>query len=115
MEQFLILLYSDDKAFMKLSPQEAQTVMGRYRAWTQKLRDSGRLVNSNKLEDRTGRVLRGANKMEVTDGPYTESKEIVGGYYLFQAADFDEATAICQDCPHLQFGTIELRKIEKMG
>ena len=114
MDQFLILLYSDDAAFRNLSPQEAQAVMGKYRAWTQKLRDSGRLVNSNKLEDRTGRVLRGSTKMEVTDGPYTESKEVLGGYYLFHAADFDEAAAICNDCPHLQFGTIEVRKIEKL-
>jgi len=115
MDQFLILLYSDNTAFRKLSPQEMQAAVGKYRAWSQKLRDSGRLAGSNKLEDRTGRVLRGAGEMEVTDGPYTESKEVVGGYYLFHAANFEEAVEICGDCPHLQFGTIEVRKIEKMG
>ena len=47
------------------------------------------------------------------DGPYSETKEVIGGYFAVRAADYDEAVKICEDCPHLEYaGTIEIREID---
>jgi hypothetical protein len=111
MEQYLLLLH-ESVVVTEMSPEEIQTIVARYKAWGQKLRDAGRIVGSNKLEDGTARVMRGAgSKLRITDGPYAETKDVVAGYYLIQAENYDDAVAWSKDCPHLDFGTIEIRKV----
>jgi hypothetical protein len=90
-----------------LSPEELQAILGRYRTWSQK---AGR-VGGEKLRDRRGRVMKGDS---VTDGPYAESKEIMGGFMIIEARDYDEAVRLCRDHPHLEFGSIEVRAVEDM-
>jgi hypothetical protein len=69
-------------------------------------------VGANKLVDDAGKVLRGG-KATATDGPYSETKEVLGGYYLIEAASYDEAVRLSLDHPHLQYdGTIEVRRVE---
>jgi hypothetical protein len=90
-----------------------QRIVERYIAWTDRLRQSGKLERSAKLKDGEGRVLRGAGRqLEVRDGPYAETKEIVGGFWVIEAADYDEAARLCAECPHLEFGTLSIRALE---
>jgi hypothetical protein len=111
MDTYLVLLHESNK-MPEFSPEEIQGVIARYKAWGQRLRESGHYVGSNKLED-TGRVLRGTNgKTRITDGPFTETKDVLGGYFLVQAESYEQATELCHDSPHLDYGAIEVRRVE---
>jgi hypothetical protein len=111
MSSYLILLHESD-AMPELSPEEMQEVISRYKAWGQRIRASGNYLSSGKLES-TGRVLRGEpGKVRINDGPFTETKDVLGGYYLVQAETYEQAADLCHDSPHLNFGAIEIRRIE---
>ena len=117
MSQYLLLLYDDPaavKEFKKLSPPEMQKAIQQYVDWTNKAKKSGFWVASNKLADDTGRVVRSrSGNHKVTDGPFAESKELLGGYYIIEASSYDDAVQRIADHPHLAHGgTIELRQIE---
>ena len=114
MAQYLLLLYHDGAAGAKLDPAVMQQAMLRYQAWRKKLTDEGHYLDSHKLENEPGRVLRNASgKILVTDGPYSETKEWLGGYYLIEAPSYEVAVEISRDCPHLEFGgTIEVREVD---
>ena len=114
MRSFLLLLYNTDEDFQDFSPEEMQGVIQRYKAWRDDLNAKGQLIGSDKLVDGEGRVLRRRdNKTRVLDGPFSETKEIIGGYFAVRAADYDEAVAICEECPHLEYGgMIELREVD---
>ncbi|HWC96740.1 MAG TPA: YciI family protein [Candidatus Sulfopaludibacter sp.] len=114
MENYLLLLHGNGR-YSTLSPEEMQATFARYRNWGQKLREAGRMAGSNKLEDGSGRVLSGQNGgLHITDGPYAETKDVVGGYYLINAESYEEAVELARDCPHVDFGVIEIRRVEKM-
>jgi hypothetical protein len=114
MATFMLLLHESPAVTRDLSPAEVQGIIDRYKAWAEGLGRSGRLRGGDKLGDGEGRVMRAAadGRPVVTDGPYAESKEVVAGYFLLEAADYDEAVALAGDCPHLAFGTVEVRRIE---
>ena len=106
MPKFAVLL-RDTGTYPRESAEEIQKIIQRYRDWMQKTTTIG----GNKLKDREGRVMR---RGSVTDGPYIESKEVIGGFHLIEARDYDDAQRKCSDHPHLQFGSIELRQIDEM-
>ena len=109
MPQFLIVLRDATWNPESLSPEEIQAIMKKYRAWVDRLAGKG-----HKLRDNEGRVLTRQNgSVTVTDGPYAEAREILGGYIVIQAKDYDEAVQQCNDSPHFEFGTIEIRAIEE--
>ena len=112
MAQFLLLLHQDPTGWTKLSPEDMQKAVEKYMAWTQKPFNK----DSKRLTDDPGRVIRSENgKTRTTDGPYSETKEILGGYYLIEAADYDEAVARSLDHPHLYYGgTVEVRQLWEM-
>jgi hypothetical protein len=117
MDQYILMLHSAPKAFDRdhLSPQRFQEIYGKYRAWRDRMASEGKLAGGNKLEDGTGRVMRaenGSGKVHITDGPYAESKEVIGGFFVVKAETYEQAVKIASDCPHLEFGTIEIRRIE---
>lgn len=119
MSQYLLLLYDDPQGveqFRKMPPEQIQKAMQQYMEWTNKARQSGFYVASNKLTDEPGRVVRSRNgQRRVTDGPFSESKELLGGYYLIEAASYDEALQRIQDHPHFAHGgTIAIRQIESL-
>jgi hypothetical protein len=107
MPQFVLMLR--DTGFPSdISPEEIQAIIERYGTWMQKVRATGQ-----KLHDGEGRVVvRKDGGVAVTDGPYVESKEVIGGYFVVDAPDYDAAAKIVEDCPHLDFGSIEIRRIE---
>ena len=116
MAEFMLLLHESPSDFAGLSPEEIQRVIGEYSAWRLKLEKDGRLMGSNKLKDEGGRHLsRKGDEVQVVDGPYAEAKEIVGGYFMVKAADYEEAVTLSKTCPHLRYGgRIELREIHPM-
>jgi len=114
MPQFIVLLYDDPTHWKKMPPPELQAAFGKYGAWGKKGRQSGYVVAGNKLYDDSGKVLRGKNTV-ATDGPYSETKEVLGGYYLIEAASYEDVVRHCLDHPHLEYGgTLEVRQIEPM-
>ena len=115
MPKYMMLLHDDPAGFMSLSPDEMQKAIERYVAWGDKLRAEGVMLDGAKLQDEPGKVVRRQDgRVRATDGPHTESKEVLGGYYVMQAASYDEAVALVSDCPHLEFGTIEIRAIDNV-
>lgn len=108
MPQFMLML-RDSRTFPEdIAPEEIQEIIERYRLWSEKLGISGQ-----KLRDNEGRVVvRKDGGVTITDGPYAEAKEVLGGYFVLEADDYDAALKMVEDCPHLDFGSIEIRQIE---
>jgi hypothetical protein len=117
MAKFMLILHDAPGGFSKISPSEIQSVIEKYQAWFNKIRASGRYVNSDKLREEGGKVLTlRQGKLSAVDGPYSEAKEVVGGYLTFRAENYDEAIELIRDCPHLEFGRrLELRQTDPMG
>ncbi|HUF47699.1 MAG TPA: YciI family protein [Vicinamibacterales bacterium] len=114
MPKFMLLLHDRPKAFTGLSPAEMQQVVQKYIAWGRKLKAKKLLAESHKLALDPGRVVRQTRgRPMVSDGPYAESKELLGGYFIVKARDYDEALTHALDCPHLEYGTIEVRRIDQ--
>jgi hypothetical protein len=112
MPQYLLLLRDDPAQFSDLSPEEMQKVLQRYGDWRRSLQN--RIVGGHKLKDGEGRVMRSEhNKPIVTDGPFAEAKEVMGGVFILEAADYNQAVELAKTCPHMDFGTIEVRQIER--
>ncbi len=84
MAQYLLLLHADPTGWQTMPKAEQQVWFGKYMNWGQKARQEGFLLGSNKLMDESGKIIRGP-KAVATDGPYSETKEWLGGYYLVEA------------------------------
>lgn len=112
MPQYMLLLYDDPSSWERLSPEEMQKALEKYIAWSQKPFMKGTM----RLGPDLGRVIRSQDGApRSTDGPYSETKEVLGGYYLIEAADYDEAVQRSLDHPHLEYGgTIEVRQTYDM-
>ena len=94
-----------------LSPEEIQKVADSWMAWFQRLKNDGRAVAGNPLESR-GKVVTGKNGTVVADGPFAESKEAIGGYFLLTVKTEEEAVAIARECPGLPYGAVvEVRPV----
>jgi hypothetical protein len=116
MAKFMLILHQPPGIWTEMSPEEMQQKVEKYQAWVAKFRSGGRHVSSEKLGDEGGKLMslqRG--RLHILDGPYTEAKEVVAGYFLFRAADYDEALELTRDCPFLEDGRIELRQTDPTG
>ncbi len=113
MPTYMLFLHENPMDAAEMSPEEMQAIIAKYSAWRDDLAQSGRLVGGEKLRDDGGKVIRSGESVRVLDGPYSETKEVIGGYFAIEATDYDEAIEISKECPHLAFGgNIELREIE---
>lgn len=116
MAKFMFILHHAPDTYSRLSPAEARATFEKYGAWTESLRQRGKYVVSEKLKEEGGRILsRDRGRPTVVDGPFSEAKELVGGYITIRADSYDEAIQIAQDCPHLAFGRIEIRQADPTG
>ena len=117
MPKFMLILRADVTAdYSSFTPDDFAKILGEYEAWGTKVGSQGRLDLGRKLTDQGGKVIwpRG-NKTEVKDGPYVESKEVVGGVYVVKADNYDHAVKLCEGHPNFRFGSIEVREIDFMG
>jgi len=113
MPQLILLLHDAGNLDPNMSTDQIQAIIQRYVAWRGKVQQNGRSVMGHKLHDGQRRVMRGAGaSMKVTDGPYAEAREVIGGLFVIDAASYDEVVELSKDCPHLEFGSIEIREVE---
>jgi hypothetical protein len=115
--QYLCLIYSDESQWPRLPKSEHDRVLGEYLSYTEDVRNSGHLRGGNPLEPTaaatTVRVRNG--RMSTTDGPFAETKEQLGGYYLLEARDLNEAIQLAARIPGARYGCIEVRPVAEVG
>lgn len=114
MPDYMLLLHERSEMFADVTTDQMQKVIARYVEWRTRLGAQQKLTGGNKLRDNSGRTLeQRSGRVDVRDGPYTETKDVIGGYFIISAADYDEAVDLARDCPHLMFGgPVEVREIE---
>jgi len=114
--QYLLTLYADESGWAKLTPEQAQQGMAAYGAYTAALREAGVLAGSNRLRPvSTATTVRVADgKSQVLNGPYAETKEQLGGYYLIDVPDLDAALTWAARCPGAGHGVVEVRPVWEM-
>jgi hypothetical protein len=115
--EYILLIYSSEADGKKRPEAENQQIYKEYMSFTEDLTKSGKNKGGNPLEPATTattvRVRNG--KTTVTDGPFAETKEQLGGYYLVEAKDIDEAISIAARIPGSKHGSIEVRPIRKLS
>ncbi|MEQ8425709.1 MAG: YciI family protein [Cyclobacteriaceae bacterium] len=112
MKEFMMIFIGASYEELGLSPEQMQAQMGRWFAWGDKMKDQGILRGGAALLAKGKRIT--GPKRVVSDGPFAESKELVGGYYTVAADSFEEVQKIAQDYPDYEFGgTVEIREVMK--
>ena len=112
MSEFLFLYRGGETG---RSPEKMQQTMQKWIAWMKELGEKGHLKDQGHPLERTGKLVKGQQKV-VTDGPYPEAKDIVGGYTLIDARDLEHATELSKGCPIFEVGgLVEVRPIMKMS
>jgi hypothetical protein len=111
--RYLCLIYEDEKAWESIPTAEAEAVMGEYSAFTDDIQSKGQFVAGEALQPTpTATTVRVRNgKISTTDGPYVETKEQLGGFYLIDAKDLNEAIQIASRIPSARHGSIEVRPV----
>lgn len=115
--KYMLLIYDEEKNRAKISPAEGKQMYLDYMQFTEQIKASGHYIAGAPLQPvataTSVRVREG--KQLVTDGPFAETREQLGGYYLVEAKNLDEATAIAARIPGSRVGTIEVRPVMEMG
>jgi hypothetical protein len=113
--RYLCLIYDDEKKMAGMSKSEGDAFMGEYFAFTDGVKKSGHYVGGEALQPvhtaTTVRVRSG--KVSTTDGPFAETKEQLGGYYLINAKDLNDAIQVASRIPSARTGTVEVRPIQE--
>ena len=116
MSEFVLLYRSTPEAHHEAmgTPERAQKSMEKWRHWMNDMTQKGQLKNIGQPLQRSGSVVRGRAK-SVTDGPYIETKEVIGGFSIIEAKDIEEAARIASGCPMLEGGgSVEVRPVLKL-
>ena len=115
--KYLCLIYDDEKKWETMSKAEADAYMGEYFAFTEGIKGSGHYIGGNALQPvQTATTVRSRNgKLSTTDGPFAETKEQLGGYYLIEARDLNDALQVAQKIPSVRTGSIEVRPIQEFN
>ena len=115
--KYMLLIHDDEKAWAKMTDAERQRIYGEYGQFGQQIKDTGHYLAGAQLQPTTTatsvRVRDG--KRLVTDGPFAETREQLGGYFLVDAKNLDEAISIAARIPSARMGTIEVRPVVEMG
>ena len=111
--QFMLLIYSDESAWTTMPEEQRNAVMGEYFAYTEEVRNAGKYIAGDALQPiSTAKSVRvRENDVKTTDGPFAETKEQLGGYYLVDVDSEDEAIEWARKIPSARFGTIEVRPV----
>ena len=110
MKDYMMIFLGADYSEIGLSPEEMQERMGKWFAWNEKMRSQG-IVKHGEALHAGGKRISGQDRI-VTDGPFVESKELIGGYYVIQAESIDTAMEVAQDFPDYDLGgTVEIREV----
>ena len=110
MPYMLLIVEPQDQRRLR-SPQEGRAVYEQMLEYTAQLRARGVLLGSNSLRAEAVRLNTRAGRRSVTDGPFTESKELIGGFFLLECATREQALGFAAECPAAQWATIEVREV----
>ncbi len=107
----MLLLYDREDSFNEMSPEDMQNEIGEHMKWIEKLGDH---YDSGEALLQNAKTIKGKSKI-VTDGPYIESKELMGGFYIIKADSLEEAAELAKNCPTLELGgSVEVREVMEM-
>ena len=113
--QYLLMIYQNEAEYAKIDPATSQKIFGEYQAFTQSIIQSGNFKGGDRLQPvstaTTVRVRVREGKTLATDGPFAETREQLGGYYMIEAKDLDAAIMIAAQIPGARYGSIEVRPI----
>ena len=115
MKEYLLLFRGGEahRVEEQKDPAKWQAHMMKWKTWMENLANAGKFVSGQPLNDE-GSVINGSKK-SVTDGPFTEGKEVIGGYLMIKASDLREAVELSKGCPLLEHeGTVEVREIKEL-
>jgi hypothetical protein len=112
--KYLCLIYDEEKALSGMSKAESDAFMGEYFAFTEGIKKSGHYLGGEALKPvHTATTVRVRNgKMSTTDGPFAETKEQLGGFYMIEARDLNDAIQVAAKIPSARLGGVEVRPIE---
>jgi hypothetical protein len=115
--RYLCLIYDDESKWGTMPKEQAEAMMGEYFAFTEGIKQSGHYIGGEALQPtQTATSVRVRNgKISSTDGPFAETKEQLGGYYLINARDLNDAIQIAAKIPSARIGTIEIRPIQEFN
>ena len=115
--EYLVLIYADEKAWNRMPKSQIEQVYAAYRQYTADLQKAGVMRGGNELKPTTtATTVRMRNgKRQVTDGPFSETKDQLGGYYLLDCPNLESALDWAAKCPSAQDGSIEVRPVASMG
>jgi hypothetical protein len=111
--KYMLLIYDEETKFDKMSEAQTKEIMGAFMAYTEALRKANVIVDSSRLRgvaDATSVRIAGG-KTSVLNGPFAETKEQLGGYYLIDVPDLDQAISWATRCPGASYGTVEIRPL----
>jgi hypothetical protein len=112
MSEFLYLYRGGENG---MSPERMQETMRKWMAWLKDLAEKGHIKDQGQPLERSGKLVKGKQK-SVTDGPFAETKDLVGGYTLIHAKDLDQAVELSKGCPIFEAdGAVEVRPVMKLG
>jgi hypothetical protein len=109
----MFLMRGSSALFARMTPEEIQQAIEKYNAWAQSLMSKGRLKGGEKLQDDGVRTVRMDKGKLTVDGPFPETKETIGGYFIVEAADYAEAIELAKGCPvYSAGGSVEVRGVD---
>ncbi|HEV2671633.1 MAG TPA: YciI family protein [Gemmatimonadales bacterium] len=111
--RYLCLIYEDEKSWEKATEADMKQGMAEYGAFTDSIKNAGKYIGGEALQPtKTATSVRVRNgKLSTTDGPYVETKEQLGGYYLINAKDLNDAVQVASRIPGAKHGTVEVRPV----
>jgi hypothetical protein len=112
--KYLCLIYDDESIWATMSKEQADALMGEYFAFTEAIRKSGHYVAGEALQPvQTATTVRvRSGKLSTTDGPFAETKEQLGGFYMIEAKDLNDAIQVASRIPSAKLGSVEVRPVQ---
>lgn len=110
MQDYLLILRDHEQRWETFSDEQLRQILDRFATWNQTMQENQQFVGAGKLSSDRGKTVRTRNGELVVDGPFSEAKEAIAGYYCVRAESIDEAVEIAQGCPILTYGgSVEVR------
>jgi hypothetical protein len=114
--KYLCLIYEEEQTLDAMAPREFDALIGEFFAFTREIRKSGHFLGGEALQPvRTATTVRVRDgRVSTTDGPFAETKEQLGGFYLITARDLNDAIRVASRIPSARFGSVEVRPIKEL-
>lgn len=111
--KYLCLIYSDEQRIATLPPEQGKSLLGEYNSFRESINQSGHLISAERLQPtHTATTIRSRDgKISMTDGPFAETKEQLGGFFLIEARDLNDAIQVASRLPATRHGSVEVRPI----